>query len=160
MPEISWWGITSIETYGYIRCNWHRRDHRWALRPISPISDIGLSLLSEPPISDWRKREVWHYIGYHIGMNFHPISDIPIFMYQHSGWVEMSSAVYPRASRSILADVYLFICFDIGYVDQNGLGCRYRNSSSDIGMTVFSPTCFLPISEWQMSMSDLEYRWH
>ncbi len=26
--------------------------HRWALRPISVISDIGLSLISERPISD------------------------------------------------------------------------------------------------------------
>jgi hypothetical protein len=28
--------------------------HRWALSPISVISDIGLSLISERPISDWR----------------------------------------------------------------------------------------------------------
>ncbi len=27
-------------------------DHRWALSPISVISDIGLSLISESPISD------------------------------------------------------------------------------------------------------------
>ncbi len=31
--------------------------------PISVISDIGLSLTSESPISDWES-EVWHYIGY------------------------------------------------------------------------------------------------
>ncbi len=38
-------------------------DHRWALSPISVISDIGLSLISELPISDWES-EVRHYIGY------------------------------------------------------------------------------------------------
>ncbi len=39
------------------------RPHRWALSPISVISDIGLSLISESPMSDW---ESWvrHYIGY------------------------------------------------------------------------------------------------
>ncbi len=37
--------------------------HRWALSPISVISDIGLSLKSELPISDWESG-VWHYIGY------------------------------------------------------------------------------------------------
>jgi hypothetical protein len=30
--------------------------HRWALTPISVISDIGLSLISELPISDWREQ--------------------------------------------------------------------------------------------------------
>jgi hypothetical protein len=37
--------------------------HRWALSPISVISDIGLSLISELPISDWESG-VRHYIGY------------------------------------------------------------------------------------------------
>jgi hypothetical protein len=37
--------------------------HRWALSPISVISDIGLSLISELPLSDWESR-VRLYIGY------------------------------------------------------------------------------------------------
>ncbi len=36
---------------------------RWALSPISVISDIELSLISEALISDWES-EVQHYIGY------------------------------------------------------------------------------------------------
>ncbi len=32
------------------------KHHRWALTPISMISDIGLSLILELPISDWRER--------------------------------------------------------------------------------------------------------
>ncbi len=36
---------------------------RWALHPISVISDIGLSLISELPISNWESG-VQHYIGY------------------------------------------------------------------------------------------------
>jgi hypothetical protein len=45
-----------------------RREHRWALSPISVISDIGLSLISELPISelpisDWESG-VRHYVGY------------------------------------------------------------------------------------------------
>ncbi len=39
------------------------RYHRWALSPISVISDIGLSVISELPISDWESG-VRHYIGY------------------------------------------------------------------------------------------------
>ncbi len=39
------------------------KSHRWALSPISVISDIGLSLISELPISDWESG-VRHYIGY------------------------------------------------------------------------------------------------
>jgi hypothetical protein len=39
------------------------------------------------------------------------------------------------------------------------LWCRYRNTS-DIGMTFFSPTYLSPISEEQMSMSDVGYRRH
>jgi hypothetical protein len=38
------------------------QNHRWALSPISVISDIGLSLISELPISDWESG-VRHYIG-------------------------------------------------------------------------------------------------
>ncbi len=38
-------------------------DHRWALSPIFVISDIELSLISEPLISDWES-EVRHYVGY------------------------------------------------------------------------------------------------
>ncbi len=41
--------------------------------PISVISDIGLSLILESPISDWES-EVWHYID--IGIKFYPISNI------------------------------------------------------------------------------------
>jgi hypothetical protein len=37
--------------------------HRWALSPISVISYIGLSLISEPLILD-RESEVRHYVGY------------------------------------------------------------------------------------------------
>jgi hypothetical protein len=40
-----------------------QKQHRWVLSPVSVISDIGLSLISESPISDWES-EVRHYIGY------------------------------------------------------------------------------------------------
>ncbi len=35
--------------------------HRWALTPISVISDIGLSLILELPISDSRERSLTLY---------------------------------------------------------------------------------------------------
>ncbi len=47
--------------------------HRWALSPISVISDIGLSLILELPISDWESG-IRYYIGYR--NEVHPISDI------------------------------------------------------------------------------------
>jgi hypothetical protein len=48
-------------------------EHRWALSPISVISNIGLSLISESPISDWESK-VRHYID--IGIKFYPITNI------------------------------------------------------------------------------------
>jgi hypothetical protein len=44
--------------------------HSWALSPISVISDIGLSLILECPISNWRA------LSPDIGINFCLISDI------------------------------------------------------------------------------------
>ncbi len=41
----------------------------------------------------------------------------------------------------------------------NGSWCRYWNYS-DIGMKGFSPTFFVPISEWEMSLSDVGYCRH
>ncbi len=55
--------------------NTERLRHRWVLSPISVISDIGLSLISELPISDWESG-VRHYIRYRT--NFFTISDIQL----------------------------------------------------------------------------------
>ncbi len=48
--------------------------HRWALSPITVISYIGLSQISELPISDGESG-VLHFID--IGIKFYSISDIP-----------------------------------------------------------------------------------
>ncbi len=63
---------------------WRRHFYRWALSPKSVISDIGLSLISEPLISVRRDR-VRHYIGYRNKLFL--ISDIrhSISIDQHSG---------------------------------------------------------------------------
>jgi hypothetical protein len=45
------------------RFQYYMNEHKWALSPISVISDIGLILISEPPILDWESG-VRHYIGY------------------------------------------------------------------------------------------------
>ncbi len=63
--------------------------HRWAPSPISVISDIGLSLISELPISDWESG-VRHYIGYRnklLSDIRYPISDISIFTDRHNSLV-------------------------------------------------------------------------
>jgi hypothetical protein len=57
--------LQAIDANAYKTCwlTWICCHHRWALNPISVISDIGLKLISEHPISDWESG-VGHYIGY------------------------------------------------------------------------------------------------
>ncbi len=50
---------SALQRFCWAMTQWHR----WALSLISVISDIGLSLISELPISDWESG-VRHYIGY------------------------------------------------------------------------------------------------
>jgi hypothetical protein len=67
-----------------LTCTWVRyiigQVHRCVLRPISMMNDIGLSLISEPPISNWRgcSPSLWP-ISF---KNFYrlPKSDIRIFL--------------------------------------------------------------------------------
>ncbi len=60
--------------------------HRWELSLISMICDIGLSLISELPMSDWESG-VRHYIGYRNKVLSHIASHIPIFTKNHSNSV-------------------------------------------------------------------------
>ncbi len=138
--------LSSANSTGARQCAAHHGMHRWALTPISVISDIGLSLISELPISDWRKRSPTLYRESEKTFIRYPISDIQKFINQHSGWENKCLGF-----ESCWCDKYYL---DIGY--RNGLRCRYRNLS-DIGMTVFSPTYFLPIrnNRCRCRMSDI-----
>ncbi len=154
--------------------------HRWALSPISLIIDIGLSL-----ISDWawyrnvryrtEVRIVRHYIGYLKKV----MSDIryPTLMFVNSRSAVVRQQILDMTlvrnqwHTNIINRISIesfgnnLSILDIGISDidlvqyQNGSWYRYRNSSN-IGMRGFSPTYFVPISEYEMSMSDVGYRRH
>ncbi len=80
---------------------------------------------------------VWHYID--IIMNFYPISDIPLFIDQHNGWLRCSP-VKPRGKGSFPAGVNM--CFEIGY--RKGSWCRFGT---------------LPTSEWQFLVWHIFFRY-
>ncbi len=103
------------------------RDQRYRTELDIGTSDIGLKKAESDIISDIR-------------INFDPISDI-----RHPNILMI--AQWLRSENKGLG--FKFYEFNIQFLDigyRNGLRCRYRNSS-DIGITVFSPTYFLPISE-------------
>ncbi len=118
---------------------YHDYYHRWPLSPISTISDIGLSLISEPPISDWESG-VWHYIGYRTKV----LSDIrhPFLVDRHYSWVVQR--LRTDTGHGVESTGCIIIFFNVEY--WNELWCQYRNTSS-IGMTVFSPAYLSPLSE-------------
>ncbi len=116
--------------------------HRWALSPISVISDIGLSLISELPISDWESG-VRHYIGYRNKV----LSDIQ----------------YPTSHRTLKLTVAQ--CYSARLLTQ-WIWVRYCrmnyffSSMSDIGMSSDVYIGTLPISELHFSVRHfcLRYR--
>ncbi len=128
--------------------------HRWALSPISVISDIGLSLISELPISDWESG-VRHYIGYRNTVLFdvqYPTSQFiwtgtvaqwycAQFPFQ-GAWVPSCRNIYFFSS---ISDIGMSCDVDIGTLSISE-HCRYRNTF-DIRMTFFSPTYLSSISE-------------
>jgi hypothetical protein len=116
--------------------------HRWALSPISVISDIGLSLISELPISDWESG-VRHYIGYRNKV----LSDI---------W-------YPTSHST--QTVTVAQCYRAPLPTQGAWvrTCRMNyvfSSMSDIGTSSDVDNRTLPISEWRFSVRHfcLQYR--
>jgi hypothetical protein len=116
--------------------------HRWALSPISVISDIGLSLISELPISDWESG-VRHYIGYRNKV----LSDIRYPTSQSTQTVTVAqcySACLP------IQGAWVRICW-MKY---------FFSSMSDIGMSSNVDIGTLPISEWRFSVRHfcLRYR--
>ncbi len=95
--------------------------HRWALHPISVISDIGLKRAKTNIISD-------------IGMNVYPISYIwhPLD-YRTAQWLNANVLACEDKEHRFDPRGYVNKLFDIGY--QHELWCRCRNPS-DVGMTV------------------------
>jgi hypothetical protein len=130
---------------------------------------IGGHLVRYPwsAISDWAWYRNYRYrteraesdIISDIGWSFirYPISDIPLTTDSHSSLKLYPSLTKLRVAGSNLQGEMFFFIFNVGY--RNELLCRYRNTF-DIGMTFFSPTYLSPISEYQMSMSDVGYRLH
>ncbi len=110
--------------------------HRWALSPISVISDIGLSLISELPISDWESG-VRHYIGY---------------------WNKiLSDILYPTPNLiQIVKVAYLIVLAFYSKGRRFEFVGRYSiyfcSSMSDIGMNSDVDIWTLPISEWRFSV--------
>jgi hypothetical protein len=119
--------------------------HRWALYPWSAISD-------------WAWYQNFRYWTERAESNI--ISDIESFIQYPTSQYKLSGSVaqFYSARLSVMGARVLFCIeeffFNIGY--RNELWYRYRNTS-DIGMTFFSPTYLSPISEEQMSMSDVGY---
>ncbi len=116
--------------------------HRWALSPISVISDIGLSLISELPISDWESA-VRHYIGYRNKV----LSNI-IYPTSHSTQTVTVAQWY--SARLPIQGAWVRIC-KMNY---------FFSSMSDIGMSSNVDIGTLPISEWRFSVRHfcLRYR--
>ncbi len=165
--------LISNNNGSYISCNkmagrsdWSENEkvkfHRWALTPISVISDIGLSLISNVRYRT-EELKVRHYIGYRNKL----LSDIryPTLLYWNprsavvSCLVLVKKVVSSKPVRKMICQLNLlgsignyFSILDIGISDidlvryRNGSLCRYRNYS-DIGIKGFSPTFFVPISE-------------
>ncbi len=108
------------------------RDQRYRTELDIGTSDIGLKRAESYIISD-------------IGINFYPICDI-----RHPNILKLAQWLKSKAffcERRVLgsnpADVKnMFLMSDIGMESDVDIG-----TFSDIGMTVLSPTYFLPISE-------------
>ncbi len=79
LSKISKSGMGQRSVYSVVVCF----RHRWPC-PISGISNIGLSLISELPISYWESET---NIRSDIGIKFYPISDIPLCTNSHSSLV-------------------------------------------------------------------------
>jgi hypothetical protein len=108
------------------------RDQRYQTELDIGTSDIGLKRAESDIILD-------------IGINFYPISDIQYpNIHTLAQWLRSKAFAFENKClgfKSCRFDKYFL---DIRY--RNELRCRYWNPS-DIGMTVFSPTYFLPISD-------------
>jgi hypothetical protein len=117
-------------------------NHRWPLIPISVISYIGQSLISELPISDWawyrnfrcRTEEsgVRHYID--IGIKFYSISDI-----QHPNILKLEQWLRSK----------VFACVNKGLGFES---CGCDEYFLDIGLYSNVDIETIPISEWQFSV--------
>jgi hypothetical protein len=108
------------------------RDQRYRTELDIRTSDIGLKRAESDIISN-------------IGIKFYPISNI-----RHPNipklaqWLRSNAFTCENKGLGFESYGYDKYLLDIGY--RNKLRCQYQNSSG-IGMTVFSPTYFLPISE-------------
>ncbi len=134
--------------------------HRWALTPIPVISDIGLSLISERPISDWSAQSPTLYrilnkVLSNIRHKYYYTLMVQWYNARNFVWRSWVRDKYNKIVKiKILLGSHVndFSSLDIGISDinlvryRNGSWCQYRNSS-DIGMRGFSPTYFVPISE-------------
>jgi hypothetical protein len=164
------------------------KKNKWLTESCSRKRTIGGHSLRYPwsAISDWawyrkvryrtEELNVRHYIGYRNKLLSNIRYPTLLFGNPRSAVVSclplLMKVVNSKPVRKIMYQVYLLgsigndlSILDIGISDidlvryRNGSWCRYRNYS-DIRIKGFSPTFFVPISEWEMSMSNVGYRRH
>ncbi len=114
----SLWGV-HVHVHARVNVYVH---HRWAISPISVISDIKLSLISEPPISDWESR-VRHYIRYRnkvLSNIQHPNYD------RQAALLSGIALAHLRWGVGLNPLIGIIFFFNVGY--WNELWCRYRGT--------------------------------
>ncbi len=141
--------------------------HRWALSPISVISDIGLSLISELPISDWESG-VRHNIGYRNKL----LSDM---QYPTSRCIQTNTVAWCYSPRLTIQGTWVRTCKKKTFFFQYRISewalmsisehFRYRNDVfqsdifvSDIGITDVDVGCRISPTLRSMSMPTYAYQ--